>query len=524
DRQFVDGGFFVPEAKSGVAWVDEDTLWVGTDWGEGSLTESGYPRVVKEWKRGTPLSEARTLFEAEASDIGLWPVSFETAQGRISMLFRSLTFFTSEAYLGLDGRLVRLDLPVDSDFKAVFQDHAVFSLRSAWTTGGRTYAAGSLLAIDLDDLLAGRLSPSVVFAPSARVSLDSVATTRDRLLITTLDNVRSRLYRVKFADDEWTKEEMALPGLGAASIADASDDSDIFFYTYEDFLTPDSLYLSLDGKDEKLKSLPAFFDFDGIEVSQIDATSRDGTNIPYFFVAPKGFEADGTAPTLLYAYGGFEVSQRPSYSATVGTAWLERGGAFVVANIRGGGEFGPEWHQAAVQENHHRNFEDFIAVAEDLVATNRTSPNHLGIMGGSQGGLLVGGTFTLRPELFNAAVSQVPLLDMKRYHKLLAGASWISEYGDPDNPEHWAYIQTWSPYHLLREDATYPEVFFWTTTRDDRVHPGHARKMVAKLIDMKHPVLYFENTEGGHGSGSTNAQRAQIDALQFAYLWKKLGG
>ncbi|MEM9056070.1 MAG: prolyl oligopeptidase family serine peptidase, partial [Pseudomonadota bacterium] len=380
------------------------------------------------------------------------------------------------------------------------------------------------LAVGLDNLLAGRRQPTVVYAPPARVSVDGVATTRDRLLITTLDNVKSRLYRAGFADGAWgALEEVELPGLGAARIQETSDEEDLFFFTYEDFITPDSLYLSTGGDGVRLKSLPAFFETDGIAVSQHEATSKDGTRIPYFFVAPPGFKADGKTPTLLYAYGGFEVSQMPSYSATVGTAWLERGGAFVVANIRGGGEFGPEWHQAAVQENHIRNFEDFIAVAEDLIATGRTSAEHLGIMGGSQGGLLVGGPFTMRPDLFNAAVSQVPLLDMRRYHKLLAGASWVSEYGDPDNPEHWAYIQTWSPYHLLTADAEYPEVFFWTTTRDDRVHPGHARKMVAKMADMKHPVLYYENTEGGHGSGSTNAQRAQIYALQFSYLWDKLG-
>jgi prolyl oligopeptidase len=315
---------------------------------------------------------------------------------------------------------------------------------------------------------------------------------------------------------------VALPGIGSAGVASASDEADVFFFSYSDFLTPSSLFYSEAGKVEKVKSLPAFFDASGMTVAQHEATSKDGTKIPYFVVMPKGFVADGKAPTLLYGYGGFEQAMTPSYSAVTGAAWLAKGGVRVIANIRGGGEFGPAWHKAALKENHYRNFDDFIAVAENLVARKITSPRHLGIMGGSQGGLLVGGTYTKRPDLFNAVVCQVPLADMQRYNKLLAGASWMAEYGNPDVPEEWAYIQTWSPYHNLKKDAKYPKVFFWTTTRDDRVHPGHARKMVAKMQDLGHPVYYYENTEGGHGSGSTNAQRAHINALEYAYLWKML--
>jgi prolyl oligopeptidase len=522
-KAFVTDGFFVPEAKSGVAWKDENTLWVGTDWGEGSLTTSGYPRIVKEWKRDTQLAAARPIFEASTSDMGAGPRAIETPEGRYNVVERRPTFFTADVYLGAGDRLVRLDLPSDADFKTIFRDHVLFSLRSDWQVGGKTYAADSLLAIDIDDLLHGNKKLAVLFEPSARVSLDGVATTRDRVLFTTLDNVKSRMYRVAFADGTWTREEVALPGLGAAAITETSDQADLFFYTYEDFLTPDTLFMAAAGKTEKVKSLPAFFDATGIQVMQHEATSKDGTKIPYFLIVPKGYKANGKAPTLLYGYGGFEASSTPVYNATLGAAWLERGGTFALANIRGGGEFGPAWHKAAMKENHIHNFEDFAAVAEDLIARKVTSPRHLGIMGGSQGGLLVGGTFTLRPDLFNAVVCQVPLLDMQRYNKLLAGASWMDEYGDPDKPEDWAYMQKWSPYQLVKKDAKYPKVFFWTTTRDDRVHPGHARKMVAKMTDMGHPVYYFENIEGGHGSGSTNAQRAQIGALQYAYLWKMLG-
>jgi prolyl oligopeptidase len=522
-KAFVTDGFFLPEAKSGLAWKDENTLWVGTHWGDGSLTTSGYPRIVKEWKRGARLADARTIFETVPSDMGAWPVSINTPEGRYTIVDRRKTFFSGDTYLGVGDRLIRLDLPSDSDLKTIFRRHVLFSLRSDWKVGGTTYPAGSLLAGNVDDLLRGVTSFTVLFEPSARVALGRVATTRCRIVYTTLDNVKSRMYRVAFAEGTWTRDEVALPGLGAARIAAASDDADLFFYTYEDLLAPGTLVMATGGHTEKVKSLPAFFDATGIEVVQHEATSKDGTRIPYFLVTPKGYKPDGTAPTLLHGYGGFENPLTPSYNPTAGASWVERGGVYVLANIRGGGEFGPTWHRAAMRENHMHNFEDFSAVASDLIARQVTSPRHLGMMGGSQGGLLVGGTFTLYPELFSAVVCQVPLLDMRRYNKLLAGASWMEEYGNPDKPEDWAYIQTWSPYHLVRKGVKYPRVFFWTTTRDDRVHPGHARKMAAKMTDMGHPVYYYENIEGGHGSGSTNAQRAQINALQYAYLWKMLG-
>jgi prolyl oligopeptidase len=321
----------------------------------------------------------------------------------------------------------------------------------------------------------------------------------------------------------WKQAEVPLPGIGTAFPTASSDEADIFFLSYQDFLTPASLWLDEGGgRPDRVKTMPAFFDAAGVNVEQLEATSKDGTSIPYFVVTPKGFKADGAAPTLLYGYGGFEVPEVPTYSGVMGSAWLARGGVYVLANIRGGGEFGPAWHQAAMKANHMRNFEDFAAVAEDVIARKITSPRHLGIMGGSQGGLLVGGTFTLRPELFHAVVAQVPLADMRRFNHLLAGASWTAEYGDPDKPEDWATIKTWSPYQLLRKDVAYPTPFFWTNTRDDRVHPAHARKMVARLEALGHPVYYFENTEGGHGTGAVNKQTAYVTGLEYAYLWKML--
>ena len=523
--KFVPGGFSLPEAKSSVAWRDEDTLWVGTDFGPGSLTSSGYPRIVKLWKRGTPLSEAKTIFEGETEDVASAGRSEIFLDGRYDLVTRTPAFFRQQTYLRLADRLVKIDIPEDAEPRAVFRDRLLFSLRSDWTPvkDGKTYREGSLLAVTIDDLLRGIRRFDVLFEPSARVSLADVERTKDRVLVQTLDNVKSRITALSLEGSTWKKTDVPTPGVGTAEIAATSDASETFFFTYQDFTTPVSLWLSESGSaPAKVKSMPAFFDAKGIATEQLEATSKDGTKIPYFVVRPKGAKTDGTAPTLLYGYGGFEISEVPSYSGTLGAAWLARGGVYVEANIRGGGEFGPAWHKAAVREQHIHNFEDFAAVAQDLIARKITSARHLGIMGGSQGGLLVGGTMALYPELFHAVVAQVPLADMRRFNHLLAGASWMSEYGDPDKPEDWAFIQTWSPYQLLKADAKYPTAFFWTNTRDDRVHPGHARKMVAKLEAQGHPVYYFENTEGGHGSGAVNKQTARITALQYAYLWTML--
>ncbi len=335
--------------------------------------------------------------------------------------------------------------------------------------------------------------------------------------------MKSRLTALSLEGDAWKSSEVPTPGIGTTALGAMNDQSESYFFTYEDFTTPESLWLSENGgKADKVKSMPAYFDAAGMTTAQYEATSKDGTKIPYFVVRPKGVQDDGTAPTLLNGYGGFEIPEVPTYNGARGAAWLARGGIYVLANIRGGGEFGPAWHKGAVKQNHIHNFEDFSAVARDLIARRITSPRHLGIMGGSQGGLLVGGTYLMYPDLFHAVVVQVPLSDMKRYSHLLAGASWMAEYGDPDKPEDWAYIQTWSPYHLVKPGASYPTPFYWTNTRDDRVHPGHARKMVAKLESQGHPVYYFENTEGGHGAGAVNKQTAMVTAMQYAYLWMML--
>ena len=521
-KSFVEDGFYVSEAKSRVGWKDENTLWIGTDFGEGSLTESGYPRFVKEWKRGTRIEQATTVYEGSVDDVAVGAYSIHTPEGRYDIVYKTPEFFRGTYFMVLGGRLVKLDVPEDASPQGIFKDQMLLSLRSDWTIGDTTYPQDALLAIDLDAFLGGDRSFEVLFEPSERVSLASVTHTLNHLLMTTLDNVRSRMYRLTPGESGWAREEIELPGLGSAGIGSTGDVDDNFFFTYTDFLTPSSLYLVRpDDQPLSIKSTPAWFDSDGMATVQYEATSKDGTKIPYFVVTPKGFEANGANPTLLNAYGGFEVSRVPRYSAGLGTAWVGRGGVYVLANIRGGGEFGPKWHQAAVQEKHQTNFDDFIAVAEDLIARKITSPEHLGIMGGSQGGLLVGGALVQRPELFKAVVCQVPLLDMKRYNKLLAGASWMGEYGNPDTDD-WDYMKLWSPYQNLDPKADYPEAFFWTNTRDDRVHPGHARKMVAKMTDMGKKVYYYENTEGGHGGGANLNQRAYTTALEFSYLWMML--
>jgi len=522
-KGFVDGGFFLPEAKSNVSWRDADTLWVGTDFGEGSLTTSGYPRLVKLWRRGTPLEDADVVFEGSVDDVAATGFSIHTPEGRIDLIQRTPEFFRGTSYLVLGERLVKIDIPEDAEVVGFFANQLQVKLRTDWTTGGSTYPADALLTIDLDDFLQGGRGFEMLFEPSERETYGALSSTRHQLLMTTLDNVRGKLYRIRRTDDGWRKEEITLPGVGSAGISATSDLDDTFLFSYTDFLTPTSLYVSRNGGQPlKAKSMPEFFDNRGMKVVQHEAVSADGTRIPYFLVTPKGFVADGTAPTLLTAYGGFEVPSLPRYDGVTGTAWLERGGVYVVANIRGGGEFGPRWHQAALREKRQRNFDDLIAVAEDLIAHKITSPRRLGIEGGSQGGLLVGATFVQRPDLFHAVVCAVPLLDMKRYHKLLAGASWMAEYGNPDT-EDWQYMKKWSPYQNLDPKVDYPKVFFYTSTRDDRVHPGHARKMVAKMTDMGKPVYYYENTEGGHAAGATNEQRARFWALAYAYLWKMLG-
>lgn len=540
-KTFVAGGFTLPEAKSDVAWADADTLYVGTDFGPGSMTESGYPRIIKRWKRGTPLAAAATVFEGEAKDVAA-QVSVDRTPGFKRVVFsRAMDFYNEKRFLLVKGKLVEFDLPSDARWTfwngaGAKDDTLLLELRSDLTAGGRTYPRGSLLAADAAAYLKGERRFTPLFTPTATRSLAGFTTTHNHVIVSVLDNVASRLQEWRRTPGStparFDKRDIAAPFPGTLGVQGLSDPllrkdalAEQYLLSYTDFLTPDSLQLAQSGSDarEPLKSRPAFFDAQGMRAEQFFATSADGTRVPYFVVWPKDAKADGSNPTLLYGYGGFQISLQPWYSGAFGTAWYQRGGVLVVANIRGGGEYGPGWHQAAVKANKQRSYDDFIAVAEDLVQRKITSPAHLGIEGGSNGGLLVGAVVTQRPELFGAVVCQVPLLDMKRYHLLLAGASWMAEYGNPDDATEWDFISKYSPYQNVKPGVKYPKILFATSTRDDRVHPGHARKMAARMLAQGHDLLYYENIEGGHGGAADNAQRAHLQALEFSYLWMQLG-
>ena len=522
-KAFVENGFFVPEAKGSVDWIDENTLMISTDFGEGSMTSSGYPRIVKIWERGTPLTDAETLYEGDSTDVGSWGYVINTPERQYIVVHRSVTFYTYNIFIKNGDKLVKLDLPEDAQLDGFFKNQMLVELKSDWQIENRTFKQGSLISIDYDKFINGNRNFQIVFQPDDRSSLESVASTKNYLLLNKITNVRGELIRCGLQDGQWKMEKVGAPDFGSIGIRTADDFSDQYFFTFTNYLEPSTLYyVSDDQTIRKIKSLPNFFDSNKYKVEQYEAISKDSTRIPYFIVFSKDLQKNGLNPTLLYGYGGFEISMKPYYSATIGTCWLDKGGVYVVANIRGGGEFGPKWHQAALKEHRQRAYDDFYAVAEDLINRKITSPPHLGIEGGSNGGLLVGVAFTQRPDLFNAVVCAAPLLDMKRYNKLLAGASWMGEYGNPDIPDEWAYIKKYSPYQNLDKSKKYPKVLFTTTTRDDRVHPGHARKMSAKMTGMGIDNFYFENTEGGHGAGVTNEQRAFMTAIEYTYLHKML--
>lgn len=521
-KTFIIGGFELPEAKGGISWVDENTLFVSTDFGNG-MTTSGYPKEVRIWKRGTPLGNAEKVFEGKETDMSVSAFAYHTKNKTYRIVSKRTSFYSGENYFLESGKLIKAELPEDIEFTAILNNQIILQLKSDWETGGKTWKQGAVVSIDYNDLIQNKINLKLVVLPDDRSSVSSVAVTKDALLINMLNNVKSEMYKFTLKN-EWKKEMIKAPELGNITMGSTDDESENYFFYFTNFLEPSSLYLgnSTNGEIKKIKSLPVFFPTEKYQVQQFEAISKDGTKIPYFVVGLKNLKYDGNNPTLLYAYGGFEIPQLPGYNAVMGNAWLEKGGVYVLANIRGGGEFGPKWHQAGLKENRQRVYDDFHAVAENLVERKITKPSKLGIFGGSNGGLLVGVAYTQRPDLYGAVVCAVPLLDMKRYNKLLAGASWMAEYGNPDIAEEWEYISKYSPYQNIKPGMNYPEVFFTTSTRDDRVHPGHARKAVAKMNELGYKIFYFENTEGGHAGASTNEQRAQMYGLIYTYLNMKL--
>ncbi|MFI2838746.1 prolyl oligopeptidase family protein [Mycolicibacterium sp. PDY-3] len=513
-RAFVPGGFELPEAKTQISWEDEDTLLVGTDFGEGSLTDSGYARLVKRWRRGTPLADAVQVYAGERTDVIVAASVDRTPGYQRTLISRAVDFFNDEIYELRGEQLVRIDAPTDASL-SVHRGWLLIELRTDWDN----YRAGSLLAADYDEFVSGTKNLTVVFEPDERTSLHQYSWTRDKLVLVTLADVASHVQIV--TPGTWTAVDLAgVPPTTNTVIAGADSDGDEIFLDSSGFLTPSQLlHGTADGPVSPIKAAPGFFDTTGLQVSQHFATSADGTSIPYFVVGRPG----AAGPTLLGGYGGFEVSRTPGYDGVLGRLWLARGGTYVLANIRGGGEYGPGWHTQAMREGRHLVDEDFAAVAADLVARGVTTVDRLGAQGGSNGGLLMGIMLTRYPDRFGALVCSVPLLDMKRFHLLLAGASWMAEYGNPDDPGDWEFISKYSPYQNISTDRTYPPILITTSTRDDRVHPGHARKMTAALEEAGHPVSYYENIEGGHGGAADNSQAAFRSALIYRYLWQTIG-
>jgi prolyl oligopeptidase len=512
-------GFAMPEAKTDASYLDDDTVLFAT--AKDGETTSGYARIVKQWQRGTALASAKMLFEGEASDVASAPATFHTKQGNVGLVVRAVSFFESDYFALENGAVRKLPLPRSADMKGVFEGAWIATLRQPFASDGVNLPKGALVAFH------DNAKPQVIFAPTARQSIESVGIGRDKIYAVITDNVIGavHVFTAGAPNDKqrgWSDKVLALPGQGSADIVTANDFGPEAMFSFQNYLTPTTLYF--DGGDDRphaIKSLPARFDSSNLVTEQFEATSKDGTKIPYFVTRPKNLK--GPAPTILYGYGGFEVSLTPSYSANFGRLWLTHGGIYVVANIRGGGEFGPAWHDAALKTKRQHAYDDFEAVAADLARRGLTTPKQLGIMGGSNGGLLVSTVMVQKPELFGAVVCQVPLIDMIAYSHIGAGASWIGEYGDPAIPQERDYILTYSPYQNVRKDRAYPPVFFVTATSDDRVSPVHARKMAAKMMAQGHQVSFYENTDGGHAAAADHRQAAEMWGLSFVYLAEKLG-
>lgn len=526
-KEFVEDGFVLDQkSQGGIQWVDEDTMLVSRNFSEELQTESEYPFTTRIWARGTSIDEAEEIFRGERTDVssGAYLLRDNEATVHARLAYRSVSFHETEYYTEKDGEWLRLDIPLKASPYGIVDGQILYSTDVDWEVGGENFPADSLVAMDLEEWKAdpNGASKTLVWAPEERQTRRGGAITGNSLFVGMLDNVVGKVVQFGFEGGEWTSKEVDLPGNATVGIAASSSETDQIMFTVTDFLNPTTLYYSDGGTPVPLKQSPSRFDKTGMEVEQHEATSADGTKIPYFIVKPEGMEMDGTTATLMTGYGGFQVPRLPGYLGTTGKLWLENGGAYVLANLRGGGEFGPGWHQTAIRENKQRTWDDFIAVGQDLVDKGFTSPQHLGIQGGSQGGLLVGTAFTQRPDLFGGAIVQIPLFDMLRYHLIGRGASWIGEYGDPRIPEQREWIEGYSPYQKIVEGVDYPTPFLWASTADDRTHPAHARKGAAKLKELGQPYWYYEDMTGGHSGGVDNEQRAKLQALQFVYLMQQL--
>jgi len=528
-KAFVNGGFATDESKGGSSWLNDDTLLIGVDFGSGTMTDSGYPMTTRLWKRGTALADAEEIMRGVPENVGVWPGTFENADGENEIIIQTSQTFYERQYTWLktldDGTLEKVKLPVPTKVQLAdqFKGQQLVTLQEDW----RGFKSGSLLSYSIADFMAdGKIETlHEVITPGPRQSIENFGVTKSALLLSLYENVSGAAYAFDFDGDKWSKTKLEFPQNGNVSIGNTNSKEDIAFVSTESFLTPDTLW-TVDTSTmnvEKSNALPDWFDSESMTAVQHEAVSSDGTKIPYFIVHNKSMKLDGKNPTLLYGYGGFRISLNPKYSATIGRAWLERGGVYVSANTRGGEEFGPDWHQAGLKTKRQLIFDDFIAVAEDLIDREITSPRRLGIHGRSNGGLLMGVMMTQRPDLFNAIAVGVPLIDMMQYHTMLAGASWMGEYGDPDDGgAEAAFLRSISPYHNLRPDAEYPEAYIYTSTKDDRVHPGHARKLAKRMEDQGHSFLYYENIDGGHAGAANLEETAHSQALIYSYFADKL--
>ncbi|HEY5713688.1 MAG TPA: prolyl oligopeptidase family serine peptidase [Allosphingosinicella sp.] len=529
EKRFVDGGFSLPEGKQSVTWEDANTILVAREWGPATMTASGYPFVIKRLRRGQTLDQAVEVYRGAATDVRVAPFVLRDSDGRPhgTGAYRGLDFFHQNFILFRPGGNVTLPIPQRSSLAGIVGGRLLVTLDEPWQASPRQrFATDSIVDYDLAEWERDPLTarPRLVWAPGPRQTLSGVATTHGRLVVTILDNVRGRAFAYSRARNAWRSSEIALPRNATISVGAASDRSEGAMFNVTDYLSPSSLYYydGATGALTRIKTTPPRFDASRHVVEQLEAVSADGTRIPYFLIRPQAMRMDGSTPTLLYGYGGFQVSQVPNYSGTMGRLWLEQGNAYVVANLRGGGEFGPEWHQTAQLAHKQRTWDDYVAVAQDLIRRRITSPRRLGVVGGSQGGLLVGTAITQHPELFNAAIIQVPLFDMLRYHLMGAGASWIGEYGDPRIPEQRAWIESYSPYQRLTPGRTYPTPFIETSTADDRVHPGHGRKAAARLSAIGAPYYYYENMAGGHAAAANLQETARRVALEYTYASRRL--
>ena len=524
-RTFIPDGFLIPTAKSSFSWIDHDTIYLGTDFGPGSMTDSSYPRTVRRLSRGQSLREAQLVHEIDQRDLQVVAIHHSTPGFERDLIIEHLDFYRSRTLLAVDGRLVHLDVPDDADL-SLRCEWLLVQPRTTWHLGEASYVTGSLLAIHLDSFLRGERNFDILFTPDAHTAIESWDFTKNHLILTLLSDVSSRLVALDLHNN-WAEQPMTgVPKLSTARIIDTDpDETDEFWVHVTSFTVPSTVSRGVIGTTppEIIRSSAALFDADELTVEQHWVVSDDGTRVPYFQVSRRDLKLDGSHPTLMSGYGGFQVSRLPEYSGVIGRAWLERGGVFVLANIRGGGEFGPEWHTAALKANRRRAYEDFAAIARDLVKRGVTVHERLGCEGRSNGGLLVGNMITSYPSLFGAVLCGVPLLDMKRYTHLSAGASWVAEYGDPDVPEQWEYLRNFSPYQLLREGTEYPSVLFYAATSDDRVGPVQARKMAARMQAIgASDIRYFENADGGHGGAVDNRHSARLFALMYDFAWSRL--